>query len=122
VPDHISGDACAAVPRSLKRRRGSTRIATEDGTKSAGMLVGDDDKFTPTKHLAPPPHHSSRPAAAHIDTETLLRGATEQPLVRLYLSIDIDRCTDIYVYIYIYIYIYMCICICMYKCLYRVNA
>jgi len=25
----------------------------------------DDDKFTPTKHLTPPPHHSSRPAAAH---------------------------------------------------------
>jgi len=32
----------------------------------------DDDKFTPTKHLTPPPHHSSRPAAAHTDTETPL--------------------------------------------------
>ena len=31
-----------------------------------------DDKFTPTKHLTPPPHHSSRPAAAHTDTETPL--------------------------------------------------
>ena len=28
------------------------------------------DKFTPTKHLTPPPHHSSRPAAAYTDTET----------------------------------------------------
>jgi len=25
----------------------------------------DDDKFTPTKHLTPPPHHNSWPAAAH---------------------------------------------------------
>jgi len=33
-------------------------------------VVRDDDKFTPTKHLTPPPHHSSRPAAAHTDTET----------------------------------------------------
>jgi len=33
----------------------------------------DDDKFTPTKHLTPPPHHSSsRPAAAHTETETPL--------------------------------------------------
>jgi len=32
-----------------------------------------DDKFTPTKHLTPPPHHSSRPAAAHTDTETPLQ-------------------------------------------------
>jgi len=31
-----------------------------------------DDKSTPTKHLTPPPHHSSRPAAAHTDTETPL--------------------------------------------------
>jgi len=36
----------------------------------------DDDKFTPTKHLTPPPHHSSRPASAHTDTET----HTETPL------------------------------------------
>jgi len=35
-------------------------------------LEDDDDKFTPTKHLTPPPHHSSRPAAAHTDTETPL--------------------------------------------------
>jgi len=35
-------------------------------------LLSDDDKFTPTKHLTPPPHHSSRPAAAHTDTETPL--------------------------------------------------
>jgi len=34
--------------------------------------IDDDDKFTPTKHLTPPPHHSSRPAAAHTDTETPL--------------------------------------------------
>jgi len=33
----------------------------------------DDDQFTPTKHLTPPPHHSSRPAAAHTDTETPLQ-------------------------------------------------
>jgi len=33
----------------------------------------DDGKFTPTKHLTPPPsHHSSQPAAAHTDTETPL--------------------------------------------------
>jgi len=33
----------------------------------------DDDKFTPTKHLTPPPNHSSsRPAAAHTETETPL--------------------------------------------------
>jgi len=32
-----------------------------------------DDKFTPTKHLTLPPHHSSRPAAAHTDTETPLQ-------------------------------------------------
>jgi len=35
-------------------------------------ITQDDDKFTPTKHLTPPPHHSSRPAAAHTDTETPL--------------------------------------------------
>ena len=35
---------------------------------------GDDDKFTPTKHLTPPPHHSSRPAAAHTETETRREG------------------------------------------------
>jgi len=36
-------------------------------------LYVDDDKFTPTKHLTPPPHHSSsRPAAAHTETETPL--------------------------------------------------
>ena len=35
--------------------------------------VNDDDKFTPTKHLTPPPHHSSsRSAAAHTETETPL--------------------------------------------------
>jgi len=33
----------------------------------------DDDKFTPTKHLTPPPHHSSsRPTAAHTATATPL--------------------------------------------------
>jgi len=36
-------------------------------------LVVNDDTFTPTKHLTPPPHHSSRPAAAHTDTETPLQ-------------------------------------------------
>jgi len=30
----------------------------------------EDDNFTPSKHLTPPPDHSSRPAAAHNDTET----------------------------------------------------
>ena len=35
-------------------------------------LRTDDDKFTPTKHLTSPPHQSSRPAAAHTDTETPL--------------------------------------------------
>ena len=30
----------------------------------------DDDKFIPTKHRTPPFHYSSRPAAAHTDTET----------------------------------------------------
>ena len=33
----------------------------------------DDDKFTPTKHITPPPHHSSRPAVAHTGTETPLQ-------------------------------------------------
>jgi len=36
------------------------------------FVLDDDDKFTPTKHLTPPPHHSSRPAAAHTETETPL--------------------------------------------------
>ena len=36
------------------------------------FLINDDAKFTPTKHRTPPPHHSSRPAAAHTDTETPL--------------------------------------------------
>ena len=40
---------------------------------TATDCVLDDDKFTPTKHLTPPPHHSSRPAAAHTDTETPLQ-------------------------------------------------
>jgi len=35
-------------------------------------VYDDDDKFTPTNHLTPPPHNSSRPAAAHTDTETPL--------------------------------------------------
>jgi len=36
-------------------------------------LVLNDDKFTPTKHLTPPPHHSSsRPAVAHTATATPL--------------------------------------------------
>jgi len=33
-------------------------------------LVSDDDKFTLTKHLTPPIHHSSRPAAAYTGMET----------------------------------------------------
>jgi len=36
----------------------------------AQRTASADDKFTPTKQLTPPPHHSSRPAAAHTDTET----------------------------------------------------
>jgi len=32
----------------------------------------DDDKFTPT-NLTPSPHHSSRPVAAHTDSETPLQ-------------------------------------------------
>ena len=33
------------------------------------LSIPDDDKFTPTKHLTPPPHHSSsRPATAHTAT------------------------------------------------------
>ena len=40
---------------------------------SADDDYDDDDKFTPTKHLILPPHHSSRPAAAHTDTETPLQ-------------------------------------------------
>jgi len=43
-----------------------------DGMSGMGKLI-DDDKFTPAKHLTPPPHHSSRPAAAHTDTETPLQ-------------------------------------------------
>jgi len=40
------------------------------------VVASDDDdddatdKFTPTKHLTPPPHNSIRPAAAHTDMET----------------------------------------------------
>jgi len=37
-----------------------------------GTTARQDDKFTPTKHLTSPPHHSSRPVAAHTDTETPL--------------------------------------------------
>jgi len=33
------------------------------------FFASDDDKFTPTAHLTPSPNHSSRPAAAHTDTE-----------------------------------------------------
>jgi len=36
------------------------------------IFSDDDYRFTPTKHLTPPPHHSSRPAPAHTDTETPL--------------------------------------------------
>ena len=43
------------------------------GQIPAGGHRADDDKFTPTKHLIPFPHHSSsRPAAAHTETETPL--------------------------------------------------
>ena len=46
----------------------------------------DDDQFTPTKHLTAPPHDSSRPAAAHTDTETPLLqkkkgGATDDEML-----------------------------------------
>ena len=37
-----------------------------------GILMMAYDKFTPTKYLTPPLHNSSRPAAAHTDTETPL--------------------------------------------------
>jgi len=50
-------------------------ILSRDGRRVTHLVVivnDDDDKFTPTKHLTPPPHNSSRPAAAHTDTETPL--------------------------------------------------
>jgi len=31
----------------------------------------DNEKFTPTKHRTPPPHHNSQPPAPHIGTKTL---------------------------------------------------
>ena len=34
------------------------------------MSLSRDDKFTPSKRLTPPPHHSSGPAAAHTDGDT----------------------------------------------------
>jgi len=46
------------------------REVDKHGIAKVSFLVFD--KFTPTKHLTPPPHHSSRPAAAHTDTETPL--------------------------------------------------
>jgi len=64
----------------LLRRQNIERNNTQNGRFLAGKgppnpnpvidMIILDDKFTPTKHLTPPPHHSSRPAAAHTDTET----------------------------------------------------
>ena len=61
----------------------SPPFRTEDSQACAGsapwvspcvcVCNGDDDKFTPTKHLILLPHHSSRPAAAHTGTETPLQ-------------------------------------------------
>jgi len=41
-------------------------------THSVVVVSDADDNFTPTKHLTPPPHHSSRPAAAHTDPDTTI--------------------------------------------------
>jgi len=61
---HYTAMAMARTPLFLRELRGRASVL-------------DDDKFTPTKHLAntpsPPPHHSSQPATAHTDTETPLR-------------------------------------------------
>ena len=66
---------------SLQRRRRVVRHAVGQKRKGQPHIrlntpvssQEDDDLFTPTKHLTPPPHHSSRPAAAHTDTETPLQ-------------------------------------------------
>ena len=58
--------------RSLGAHRPITRLASSFVTVADGILPSHD-KFTPTKHLTPPPHHSSRRTAAHTDTETPLQ-------------------------------------------------
>ena len=43
-------------------------------SSSAALLsIYEENNFTPAKHLIPPPNHSSRPVAAHTDTETPLQ-------------------------------------------------
>jgi len=53
------------VRSALKLMKTRNRVPRETVTL---RLRGD--KSTPTKHLTPPPHHNSRPAAAHTGRET----------------------------------------------------
>jgi len=79
----------------------------------------NDDKFTPTKHLTPPPHHSSRPAAAHTDTETPLQnkggvGPVDGPPQPIWPTFWPPKLAPNeqglrFNYLY-YMYVYMCIC------------
>ena len=65
---------CNGCSSSLSPFLPQTRpISSVNALICSFVSVADDDKFTPTKHLTPPPHHSSRPAAAHTDTETPLQ-------------------------------------------------
>ena len=58
---------------SQKRMAGERHASAYHAPWLDMQRVDDDDKFTPTKHPTPPPHHSNRPAAAHTDTETPLQ-------------------------------------------------
>jgi len=66
----------SSIVRRQKSRPSSQRVFVLYRVALLGIYNirhDDDNKFTPTKHLTPPPHHSSsRPAAAHTETETPL--------------------------------------------------
>jgi len=60
------------TPKQRHRWKKKTDGKVPSPTENPSCSPIDDYKFTPTKHLTPPPHHSSQPAAAHTDTETPL--------------------------------------------------
>ena len=78
VPPKIHARGAFSAWRAVStEHRASQRSLVDLTARVQQQLESDDndDKFTPTptKHLTPPPNHSSsRPAAAHTETETPL--------------------------------------------------
>ena len=58
--------------RKQNSERGKCYRLSASARRTMLFAMLNDDKFTPTKHLTPPPHHSNLPAAAHTNTETPL--------------------------------------------------